>query len=331
VSSVKWAERLKTPSGQLFLAPMEGVVDHVMRDLLTRSNAFDATVTEFMRVTDHLHSRKSFFEFCPELAHGSLTPSGTPVIFQLLGSDADALAVNAARACELGAFGIDLNFGCPAKTVNRHDGGAALLKTPYRILHAVKTVRALVPSHISVSAKIRLGFDSPENVVEIAQAVEEAGATWLTIHARTKTQMYTPPAHWEWVAKVAQAIHIPIISNGEIWSAADARRCQEVSLTNHLMIGRGAIANPFLADQIKGFSGNHHWQQALPMARELAVESFNYGGHKLSLARTKQWTLRMGKTFPESQLLFEKIKTLNTQSALWSDLEISGPSPENRI
>ncbi len=124
---------MNKPSPKLFLAPMEGVTDFVMRDLLTRLGGIDQCVTEFLRVTDTLYPEKVFFENCPELKMGSRTRAGTSVFVQLLGGKADPLAQNALRAVELGALGIDLNFGCPAKTVNRHDGGASLLKSSNRI------------------------------------------------------------------------------------------------------------------------------------------------------------------------------------------------------
>ena len=112
---------------RLFLAPMEGVTDWAMRDLLTEVGGIDQCVTEFLRITDTLMPPSVFEKNCPELKTGSRTRSGTPVFIQLLGGQAEPLAMDAARAVDLGALGIDLNFGCPAPTVNRHDGGATLL------------------------------------------------------------------------------------------------------------------------------------------------------------------------------------------------------------
>src|SRR5207244_3542550 len=106
---------------------MEGVLDWVLRELLSDVGGVDRMVTEFVRVTDRLLPDHVFHKYCPELNQGGRTRSGIPVFIQLLGGQAGPLAENARRAVELGAPGIDLNFGCPAKTVNRHDGGAALL------------------------------------------------------------------------------------------------------------------------------------------------------------------------------------------------------------
>ena len=106
---------------RLYLAPMEGVIDHTMRDLFTRQGGVDRCVTEFVRINNSLLPPRVFYRMCPELRSGGKTPSGTPVHVQLLGGQPEPMADNAARAVELGAPGIDINFGCPAKTVNRSD------------------------------------------------------------------------------------------------------------------------------------------------------------------------------------------------------------------
>src|SRR5687768_16120481 len=148
---------MSVPSVQL--APMEGVLDFVLRDLLSEIGGFDRMVTEFVRVTERLLPASAYYKSCPELKTGGRTRSGTPVFVQLLGGQAGPVSENAGLAAELGAPGIDLNFGCPAKTVNRHDGGAALLKQPERVFEVTRAVRAAVPAGIPVTAKVRLGFD----------------------------------------------------------------------------------------------------------------------------------------------------------------------------
>jgi len=142
----------------LVLAPMEGLLDHGLRDILTRVGGVDRCVSEFIRITDQLLPSRSFVRVVPELKHGSRTPAGVPVRPQLLGSDPVCLAENAARLAELAPAGIDLNFGCPAKTVNRHRGGAVLLDEPELIHAIVAAVRRAVPAPIAVSAKMRLAY-----------------------------------------------------------------------------------------------------------------------------------------------------------------------------
>ena len=131
---------------KILLAPMEGLLDATLRDLLTRVGGVDRCVGEFVRVTDSVLPERVFLRTLPELRHGSCTQAGVPVRAQLLGSDAASMAANAARLAHMGAEGVDLNFGCPAKVVNRHGGGAALLRSPEHIHTLVHAVRRAVPA-----------------------------------------------------------------------------------------------------------------------------------------------------------------------------------------
>lgn len=293
---------------KLFLAPMEGVTDFVMRDLLTHLGGIDQCVTEFLRVTDKLYPDRIFFENCPELKTGSRTRAGTSVFVQLLGGHAEPLAENALRAAELGALGIDLNFGCPAKTVNRHDGGATLLKSSNRIFDIVSTVRKKVPAHVPVTAKIRLGFDDPSVCIENAIAAQEAGAAWLTVHCRTKTDGYKPPAYWEWIPKIKEKTNIKIIANGEIWTVDDFNRCKEVTGCDEFMIGRAALRNPFLFKQIK----QTHDAQTQPV--HLLPGFFDacvaYLNDDFATSRTKQWLNQLRVTDERIQSIFDEVKVL---------------------
>ncbi|HSP59182.1 MAG TPA: tRNA-dihydrouridine synthase, partial [Halomonas sp.] len=181
---------------------MEGVIDARTRDLLTRRPGFDWAVTEFVRVVDTCLPSRVFYKHCPELNGARVaTPSGVPVDIQLLGSDPVALAANARQALRLGATRVDLNFGCPAKTVNRHDGGASLLRDPERVHAVVKAVHGAIGGAIPVTAKLRLGFADRRLALECAQAAESGGASQLVIHGRTRDEGYRTPAHWEWICR----------------------------------------------------------------------------------------------------------------------------------
>ncbi|WP_413560664.1 tRNA dihydrouridine synthase [Bdellovibrio sp. HCB209] len=310
---------------KLFLAPMEGVVDWVMRDTLTQIGGVDQCVTEFLRVTDRLHPESVFLKNCPELRTGSRTRWGTPVFVQLLGGHAEPLALNAERAVKLGALGIDLNFGCPAKSVNRHDGGATLLKSCDRIHTIVDTVRKAVPSHIPVTAKIRLGFDDPTKCIEIAQAVEEANATWLTIHCRTKTDGYKPPAYWEWIPRIKEKTKIKIIANGEIWNVHDFHRCVEVTQCDDYMIGRGVMSNPFIFKQIKQSLKQEtveemNWERAKPLLPQFFDASTLYINDYFAVSRTKQWLKALSLKNGEAKQVFDQIKILKKPQEFQSEL-----------
>lgn len=310
----------------IFLAPMEGVVDWVLRDVYTAIGGYDFCVTEFVRVTDNLHPKSVFLKYCPELLTGGKTAAGTPVFVQLLGGKPEPLAENAARAVELGALGIDLNFGCPAKTVNRHDGGAILLKQPERIFKMVEAVRKAVPPHLPASAKMRLGYDNKDHAVEIALGIEAAGASWLAVHARTKMDMYQPPAYWEEIAKIREVVKIPVIANGEIWSPEDAAKCLQVTSCHVQMIGRGALAQPYLAKMIKGECEQPAWTEIFAWIQSFFTQNIQARGEKFAVARIKQWTRLLGRNYPECAELFQKIKLAQTEDEIINEFKREIPS-----
>jgi len=235
------------PPGQLLLAPMEGLLDHPLREVLTAVGGIDRCVSEFIRITDQLMPERVFTRIVPELRQGGRTLAGVPVRPQLLGSDPACLADNAAVLAALKPDGIDLNFGCPAKVVNRHGGGASLLVDPPLLGRIVEAVRRAVPRELPVTAKMRLGVDDASRAVECAQALAGAGASELVVHARTKADGYRPPAFWERVPAIREAVAIPVVANGEIWTPGDAERCRHVTGCDSLMLGRGMVADPGLA------------------------------------------------------------------------------------
>lgn len=299
---------------------MEGLLDDVLRAAMTVSGGYDYAVTEFARVSGTLLPDRFFRRISPELSNGSRTEGGTPVRVQLLGSDPVCMGENAARLAALSPAGIDLNFGCPAPTVNRHRGGAALLDEP-ELLHRIATaVRRAVPAAIPLSAKMRLGINDPGRAIECAQALSEGGAQTLVVHARTKADGYRPPAHWEWVARIDQAIAVPVVANGEVWTAADWLRCRAVSGVEDVMLGRGAVADPFLAERIR--AGRHEAPSAAERAREWAkllpviaafcervkgkVEPRHVPG------RIKQWLHLLARNYPQAAQLFAAIRSLRT-------------------
>jgi len=312
---------LRPHSLNLYLAPMEGVTDWIMRDLLTRLGGIDVCVTEFLRVTKTLHPNKVFLRHCPELLTQSRTASGVPVIFQLLGGEPGPMSENAQRVAELGAVGVDLNFGCPAKTVNRHDGGAVLLKTPQRLYDILKSVRQSVPATIPVSGKIRLGYEDTNQFKENALALQEAGASWITVHCRTKTQGYRPPAHWNFLTELKDEIQIPIIANGDIDSLESFHACRDVTQLNSFMIGRAALSNPFLFKLIKlkeegdmalkgalSWSAEEEWHEIERLIYSFYLFCEHHINGYYATSRTKQWLKYLLLKKAHSTELFNKIK-----------------------
>lgn len=322
---------------RILLAPMEGLLDHLLRDTLTRpggaaSSGIDACVTEFIRITSTLLPAERFHRVVPELGNRGRTRSGVPVRVQFLGSDPACMAENAAHVAALGALGIDLNFGCPAKLVNRHGGGAALLKDPDLMRAIVHAVRQAVPAAIPVTAKMRLGYDTPDVALDCARALADGGAAEIVVHARTRADGYRPPAYWEWIARIREHVRIPVIANGEIWSVEDARRCRAVSGCDDLMLGRGAVANPALALMIRGErDAGFTWPEVREMLRHFWADVERQMPERYRHGRLKQWLLHLGRHYPEALEQFGRIRRLvraeDLGRALFADGCILSNSP----
>lgn len=310
---------------RLLLAPMEGLADDVLRDVLTRVGGYDRAVTEFVRVSGTLLPARAFVRISPELANGGRTAAGTPVAVQLLGSDPECLAANAARLALLAPPGIDLNFGCPAPTVNRHRGGAALLGEPELLNAIVAAVRAAVPAAIPVTAKMRLGIADASPAIDCAQALAEGGAQSLTVHARTKAQGYRPPAHWEWIAHIREAVKVPVVANGEVWTVEDWRRCRATSGCEDVMLGRGAVSDPWLARRIRGTAAPaptaDEWHALLPHIAafwrgvQAKVEPRHAPG------RLKLWLGYLRRTWREAEALHAAVRPLRQPAEITALLE----------
>ena len=295
------------------LAPMEGVVDAPMRRVQAAIGGPDAMVTEFVRVTEHLLPAKVFHRLVPELNHPFCGYGEVPLTVQLLGSNPEMLGVNAVRAIELGAPAIDLNFGCPAKTVNKSMGGAIMLRNPQSVFDAVKGVRSAVDPQYSVSGKMRLGYEDKTLALENAKAIEEGGAAYLTVHARTKVEGYKPPAYWEWIARIRESVSIPVVANGEIWTPEDYQRCKEVSGCDRIMIGRGLVANPFLVEQIRNPEASrdpaYNWQRLKPYLLGFFEDVSASIDERHVHGRIKQWLTMLGWHFPQAKELFQQLRT----------------------
>lgn len=306
---------------KIILAPMEGVVDALMRNMLTRIGGYDLCITEFIRVVDQKLPARVFTRLCPELLTDGKTLAGTPVRVQLLGQDPNWLAENAVRAVELGSPGVDLNFGCPAKTVNKSRGGAVLLKETEQLYRIVKAVRDAVPADFAVSAKIRLGYDDTSLTLDNAAAIAAAGASMLTVHARTKSDGYRPPAYWPWIAKIKQHVAIPLVANGEIWQASDALLCQQQSDCTDIMLGRGALAMPNLAQSIRTGEPAMPWPQVLELLMQYS--EFEMCGDKSQYYsnRIKQWFSYLKLQYPEAAALFSQLRVLRKSSEILATLE----------
>ncbi len=272
------------------LAPMDGLTDAPARRLLSSYGGISYCTTEFIRVSGIPVQEKFLVRECPELENGGLTASGTPVSVQILGGDAGLMAETARRAAALGAPAIDINFGCPARCVNRHDGGSAILRFPDRLYGIVAAVRDAVPDQVPVSAKIRLGFSDPDDVFINAPRIEAAGAAWITLHARTREQGYRPCADWTRIRRVREILKIPLVANGDIHVPDDIARCGNETGATHFMVGRGVIRDPFFFRKLDGAGTTpcSGAQFMVELARTCLVQPGGPSGPQIT-ARLKHW------------------------------------------
>ncbi|MCX8957279.1 tRNA dihydrouridine(16) synthase DusC [Erwinia psidii] len=307
---------------RVLLAPMEGVLDSLVRELLTDVNDYDLCITEFLRVVDQLLPVKSFYRLCPELYHASRTSSGTLVRIQLLGQHPSFLAENAARAVELGSHGVDLNCGCPSKTVNGSGGGATLLKDPELIFRAASAMRAAVPSPLPVTVKVRLGWDSGDRQFEIADAVAQSGATELVVHGRTKEDGYQAERiNWAAIGEIRRRLTIPVIANGEIWDWKSGQACLQMTGCDAVMVGRGALCVPNLSRVIKHNAPLMPWAEVLMLLhRYIQLEKRGDTG-LYHVARIKQWLGYLRKTYTQASDLFSHIRAMKTSSEIAAFIE----------
>lgn len=307
---------------RILLAPMEGLADPLMRQILTAVGGYDWGICEFVRVTESVLPNRTFLRTCPELTQGSRTDAGTPIRVQLLGSDPHYLAANARRLVKHRPAGVDINFGCPAPTVFRHRGGSALLGEP-ELLHAiVSAIRAEVPREIPFTAKMRLGIKDHSLAIACAQAIEAGGADELIVHGRTKVDGYKPPARWHLIDEVRCAVSLPLIANGEVWTVDDFRNCQQQSGCADVMLGRGALADPLLPRRIRGelpaesAANEVLWPMLVPALAEfwlgvrLRVRPVHAGG------RIKQWLMLLRRHYRVAEELYALLRPVKEAEAI---------------
>ncbi len=300
---------------QLALAPMAGITDQVFRSLCFEQGCNLAT-TEMVSAQGFLTAPKDRNAYRFLLAR--MDTEG-PLAVQIFGSDPTHMENAAARLSELGLFcAIDINMGCPAQKVVGGQSGSALMKD---IPLAAEIVRRCVKaSLLPVTVKMRIGWDEHSiNAVEFARAVTDAGATALTVHGRTRSQQYSGKANWEEIAKVRNAVHVPVAANGDIWDAQSALECARITGCDSLAIGRGALGNPWLFGEIHAaFRGEDYQPPAFPQIMETALR---HGREMIAWKGEKSGMLEMRKHFGWYVTGQRGVAKLRTQLNLASSLQ----------
>lgn len=232
----------------LMLAPMAGFTDRAMR-VVCHGQGCEVSVTEMISAKAVVYDDKKTYKLA------RIMPDEGPVLLQIFGSEPEVMAEAASRLSvpvdesAAAPIGIDINMGCPVHKIFSNGEGSALMRSPNLIYDIVKSVSNA--TNLPTTVKMRLGVDQGSiNVIECAKAAEEGGASLLTVHGRTRVQLYSGNADWNAIAKVKESLHIPVIANGDILTAADAVRALEVTGADGLAIGRGAVGNPFVFGEI---------------------------------------------------------------------------------
>lgn len=315
---------------KIVLAPMQGYADRLMRDMLTSIGGYDLVVAEFVRVTESLIPAKVWRRMVPELGEGGTTPSGTPLIPQILGNDGPVIARNLGVLKDMGVERVDINFGCPSPTVNKHKAGAWLLLEPQKIAELLNFLIKEAPEGMLISAKVRLGWEDPAESREIIAAINDTGICELTVHARTKLDAYEHPARWEWFHEILQNCRHPVVANGDILTVADGLRFLEEFEVEGLMLGRGVLGDPWLAKNlslaIKSGGKDGLGKTDLPTILHFAIDFVKRATEEIGKpaypgSRLKQLLRHMERNHPEAGEIHEKILRMKDAREILDVLE----------
>ena len=259
-------------------SPLSGVTDLIFRRLVRRYAPQSMTYTEMVSASE-IHHLKTL----PKLME--IDPDEQPISIQLFDCRPDFMAEAAEKAVTEGAKTIDINMGCPVNKITKKGGGSKLLRQPEIAEAIVKEVKKAV--NVPVTIKTRIGWnDSEINILDFAQRMEDAGASMITVHGRTREQGYNGTARWEIIAQVKEKLTIPVIANGDIFSVEDAIRCLEITQADGVMCSRGTLGYPFLVGEIDHFLKTGELlplpsvKERLDCAKEHLIGLWEYKGQK---------------------------------------------------
>lgn len=304
------------------LAPMAGVTDKAMR-LLCRRYGCGLQYTEMVSAKALLYDNKKSYELF------DLTDEEAPVIVQLFGSEPEVMAEGAKLAVAHGAAALDVNMGCPVPKVANHGEGSGLLQTPEV---AWKIIRAMTKAvDVPVSAKIRIGWlEVDSKIVDFAKGLEAAGASFLAVHGRTRAQYYSGTANWQVIREIVKGVTIPVLANGDVVDTTTARAILETTGASGVLVGRGALGNPWLFEQLLA-----DWRGEAVPARPTAEEraqvmlthaqlACQYKGEKIAMREMRKQIGWYVKGLPHAADLRRAASMLNTVEDLRALLSSEG-------
>ena len=257
--------------GDLVLAPMAGYSDQPYRSICRRMGSA-MSYTEFVSAHGVLRANQRTLEIL------RFDPRERPIVFQVFGHDTETMTGACLRLQDMGPDIIDVNMGCPSSRIVNRGGGAGLLREPLQVAR----IFAALSKHLSVpiTAKIRLGWDQKtRNHIEIAHILEDNGAALIAVHGRTQKENYKTPADWDAIAQVKQAVKVPVLGNGDVRCPGDIERIKEHTGCDGVMIGRGAIGNPWIFERRD--QGDVPWLERVGLIREHIKDTVAfYGPHR---------------------------------------------------
>ena len=319
-------------NNKIILAPMAGITDYAFRTV-AREQGADLCVSEMISAKAvHYKDEKT-----ATLAR--IYENDTPLGIQIFGSDPDIMAectelisngTYAHAKSTLTPAYIDINMGCPVKKIVNNGEGSALLKSPTLCGEIVKA--CVNATDLPVTVKIRAGWDKNSiNATEVAKICEANGASAITIHGRTREQMYEPYANWDIIRDVKNAVSIPVIGNGDIFSGADAVRMLDETGVNSIMVGRGALGNPFIFAEIKAHLEGKSYTpptifEKLQVAREQVALMIKDKGEEVAILEARKhlaWYIKGERSCTGVKVAINKASTLAELDAILNDFENS--------
>ncbi len=285
--------------GDAILSPMDGFSDWPFRSLC-RELGSAMSYTEFIKAEDIFNPPK---QVADKLHYEE---DERPVVIQIYGDDPEVMLAAAERAQELGADIVDINMGCPSKTIANRGAGAGLMRTPLKVARIFKLLSASL--EIPLTGKIRLGWDDDtRNYPLIARIVEENGGALIALHGRTKAQGYGGKANWEAIAEVKDAVNIPVIGNGDVKTVADIGSMKEYTGCDAVMIGRAAIGNPWIFSRLD--RGQVSFEQVREMMLEHLERNLAFYGEQIGLVLFRKHAARYLSPYPLSKETRKKLLT----------------------